>query len=295
MMKTHSFKWLSGVLAAFLVLAGISCNKSDVQTDDIGPNQNKISVYLTDGPGYFDSVFVNIQGIAVKIDTTQKWWDHNNSPHHQRGNCGNQDQRDQGAFWDTLKVTPGIHNLLDFANGADILLSSSVIPKGRIMAFKITLGSTGNRLSKNGVSYPLNLMAGWNTVYVRVYGDNFQSVASNHYKIWIDFDAGRSIVRVHDGLFYLRPFLRAFAVSNTGAITGTVKPKEAYPVISVYNDKDTLYAIPRRDGMYMVKGLQEGSYSVFINPSNGYKDTTITNVPVVAGKTSQAGVVTLHK
>lgn len=296
-MKTYSFKWIWGVFAAFLMLTFASCQKSDVQTDDILPNQNKISVYLTDGPGYFDSIFVNIQSVAVKIDTTEQWWGKGNGFgfHNWWHNWGNQDQKDHGAFWDTLQITPGVYNLLDFANGADTLLASSVVPKGRIIAFKLTLGESGNSLSKNGVSYPLKLVPGWNTVFVRVYGENFQSVTNNHYKIWLDFDAGRSVIKVHDGLFYLRPFIRAYAVSNTGAVTGTVKPKDALPVISVFNESDTLYAIPGKNGMYMVKGLPEGTYSVFINPSNSYQDTTITGITVTAGKTTQAGSVTLHK
>lgn len=294
-MKTYSCKWMFGAFAAFLMLSVSSCKKSDAGSDDIGPNQNKISVYLTDGPGYFDDVMVNIQGIAVKIDTTQAWWGHNLNFHNWKNNWGNKDQKDDGAFWDTLQITPGIYNLLDFANGADTLIASSAVPKGRIIAFRLTLADEGNSLGKNGVTYPLELMAGWNTVYVRVYGDNFQSVTSNHYKIWIDFDAGRSVIQVHNGLFYLRPFLRAFAVSNTGAITGTVKPKDAYPVISVENETDTLYAIPGKNGMYMVKGLPEGTYSIFINPSSDYKDTTIANITVVAGKTTQAGSVILRK
>lgn len=294
-MKAYSLKWMSGFFAAVLILAASSCKKSDMETDDIGPNQNKISVYLTDGPGYFDSIFVNIQSMAVKIDSTQAWWGPGNYFYNQKNNWGNQDQKDGGAFWDTLEITPGIYNLLDFANGADTLLANSIVPKGRIIAFKLTLAEDGNSLSKNGLSYPLKLMPDWNTVYVRVFGNNFQSVTSNHYEIWIDFDAGRSVIQVHNGMFYLRPFLRAFSVTNTGTVTGTVKPKDAYPVISVENETDTLYAMPAKNGMYMVKGLPEGTYEVFINPSNGYKDTTITGVTVTAGKTVQVGSVTLHK
>lgn len=298
-MKTYSLKWLAIAIIPFLMIAIASCKKNDITADDIPANQNKISVYLTDGPGYFDSVLVNIQSIAVKIDTTLSWWSKDDFSHdrHKKWETfwGNKDQKDHGAFWDTLQINPGIYNLLDFANGADTLLSSSLIPKGRIVAFKMILGSNGNSLVKNGISYPLNLLPGWNNVYVRVSGENFETATSNHYKIWIDFDAGRSVIRVHDGAFYLRPFLRAFAVSNTGAVSGTVEPKDAMPVISVQNDTDTLFALPGKEGMFMVKGLPEGTYEVFINPSNGYQDTTITNISVTAGKTTSIGSISLHK
>lgn len=297
-MKTNFEKWITGILSLLLVIAVASCTKSDRTSDNPGPDENKISVYLTDGPGYFDSILVNIQGIAVKIDTTESWWGIGSNNHYFKNwfkNWGNKDQRDNGAFWDTLQVTPGIHNLLDFANGADTLLSSSIVPKGKIIAFKLTLGSDGNGLTKNGVAYPLKLMPGWENVYIRVFGENFQSVTSNHYKIWLDFDAGRSVVRVHNGMFYLQPFIRAFAVSNTGAVAGTVKPADADPVISVGNETDTLYALPGKNGMFMVRGLPEGTYNVFINPSAGYRDTTLTDISVSAGKTTQIGKITLKK
>ncbi|MGH2643366.1 MAG: DUF4382 domain-containing protein [Chitinophagaceae bacterium] len=314
-MKNHLTKWLSGVTVALLLTTFFACNKTGLNGGQPGPNQNRVSIYLTDGPGYFDKVFVNIQSIAVKIDTAQHWWgdndngpdnqgeddqgndDHDGQGHHHDwwNNWGNHDQDDQSAIWDTLKITPGIYNLLNFANGADTLLTSSNIPKGRIIAFKITLADNGNSLVKDSVSYPLHLLSGWNTVYVRVFGNNFQSVSSNHYKIWIDFDAGRSVIKVFNGMFYLRPVLRAFAVSNTGSVVGNVQPSDAYPVISVFNSSDTLYAIPGRGGMFMVRGLPAGTYNVFINTSNGYQDTTINNVTVSAGQTANLGSITLHK
>ncbi len=308
-MKTFSPKWLIGAVSALLVFTVISCNKSDLSTTGgLKPNQNNLTVMLTDGPGYFDSVFVNIQSIAVKIDTTQKWWGINNNNdngdnegdhHHEwknwRSNWGNEDESDHNSFWDTLNFTPGVYNLLSLANGADTLLSSTNITKGKIIAFKITLGSTGNSLVKDGVTYPLNLMPGWNSVYVRVFGENFQEVTTDHYKIWIDFDAGRSVINVHDGQFYLRPFLRAYAVSNTGSVAGVVMPQDAMPVISVQNAGDTLYALPGRGGAFMVKGLPGGTYSVFVNASNGYQDTTINNVSVTTGKTTKLGIINLHK
>lgn len=309
-MKNHLSKWLSGAVIALLLTTFFACNKNGVNASQPGPNQNRLSVYLTDGPGYFDKVLVNIQSIAVKIDTGQSWWNNdNNGDQNGQGedgqdhqdhrdwwnNWGNQDDDDQGAVWDTLDIKPGIYDLLNFANGADTLLTSSNIPKGRVIAFKLTLGTSGNSLVKDSISYPVNLLPGWNTVYVRVFGNNFQNVSSDHFKIWIDFDAGRSVIKVFNGEFYLRPVLRAFAVSNTGSVMGNVGPSDAFPVISVENSTDTLYAMPGRDGMFMVRGLPAGTYSVFINTSNGYQDTTINNVSVTAGKTTQVGSITLHK
>lgn len=299
-MKKHRVR-TGALLAASALFLFAACTKNDAITSkEPGPNQNKLSVYLTDGPAYFDQVLVDIQSIAVKVDTAQDWWskkdddeDEGNWKHH-KSVWGNEDEHDQAAVWDTLDIKPGIYDLLSFANGADTLLSSDVVPKGRIIAFRLRLGEE-NSLVKDSTEYPLQLITGWNNIYIRVFGANFEKVNTNHYKIWIDFDAGRSIIRVRDGMFYLKPVLHAFAVSNTGSIRGVVLPDEAFPVVSVYNNTDTSYAIAGRGGAFMVRGLQEGTYSVFINASNGYQDTTLSDISVEAGKQADVGNITLHQ
>lgn len=284
-------------LALTLIFA---CNKQDNSgSGSPGPNQNKLSVYLTDDPARFDEVLVDVKAMAVKIDTSTSWWgkdDHQGSPgpkSHWGAHYGNKDRNDSGTVWDTLDITPGIYNLLDFANGTDTLLASANVTKGKIIAFRLQLG-TENSLVKDSVNYPLELVPGWDDIYIRVFGENFQKVNENHYKIWIDFDAGRSVIRVRQGTFYLKPVLRAFAVSNTGSIKGTVLPSKANAVISVYNQTDTAYAIPGRNGLFMVRGLQEGSYSLFVNASTGYQDTTLSEVKVTGGQQADIGVIHLH-
>lgn len=300
-MKKLSGRMGGGILAALALLLFFACNKNDSAGSAPNPNKNKLSVYLTDGPGLFDQVLVDVQGVAVKIDTASAWWgkeDDKGPGHHGHSGfgqqSGNHDHQDQTAVWDTLPVTPGIYDLLHFANGADTLLASANITKGKIIAFRLTLGDR-NSLVKDSVSYPLTLAPGWDNIYIRVFGPNFEKVNSDHYKIWIDFDAGRSVIRVLQGAFVLKPVLRAFAVSNTGGVLGTVMPPDALAVVSVFNDTDTAYAIPGRGGMFMVRGLPEGSYSVFVNASNGYQDTTLTGVAVSAGKQTDVGPVQLHQ
>lgn len=295
-MKNQVTGWLIGGAALLFMTTFFACTKNGVNADQPGPNQNKLSIYLTDDPGYFDKVFVNIQSIAVKIDTAQSWWDQNDNHHHDWWSYwSNLDAHDKDAIWDTLDIHPGIYNLLNLANGADSLLTSSNVAKGRIIAFKLTVGNTGNSVVKDSVSYPVNILPGWNTVYVRVFGNCFQTVSSNHFKMWVDFDAGRSVIKVFNGVFFLRPFLRVFAVSNTGSIGGNIQPFDSYPVVSVENNTDTLYAIPGLFGNYLVMGIPAGTYSVFINASNGYQDTTIQNINVSQGKMTDLGKITLHK
>ena len=44
--------------------------------------------------------------------------------------------------WDTVKnINAGIYNLLDFTNGLDTLLGSTVLPAGKISQMRLVLGS----------------------------------------------------------------------------------------------------------------------------------------------------------
>jgi len=296
----NSSNGMGRIIAAFLLLSAFyACQKNDGPAmDQPGPNQNQLHVYLTDGPGYFDEVWVDIQQIAVKIDTTASWWSdsdkkgpHGHGPHP---GWGNHDTDDGGAIWDTLDIHPGSYNLLDFANGADTLMAQANIPKGKVIAFRLSLGDD-NHLVKDSVLYPLELIPDWQTVYIRVTGNQFDRIASQRFRIWIDFDAGRSVIRAREGKFFLRPFLHAFAVSRTGSIQGSIGPEEAKAVISVYNDADTLYAIPGKKGQFMIRGLEEGTYQLFVNASNGYQDTTLTDLSVKAKKPVDIGPITLHQ
>jgi hypothetical protein len=114
--------------------------------------------------------------------------------------------------------------------------------------------------------------------------------------LWLDFDVARSIIRLYNGQFYLKPVFHFYTISSTGAIEGSVLPRDAAPVISVYKSTDTAYAIPWKDeGSFKIRGLKEGSYTLFVNASNGYRDTTLTNITVTAGKETEIGKITLHK
>jgi len=114
-------------------------------------------------------------------------------------------------------------------------------------------------------------------------------------QLWIDFNCARSIIRVRDNMFYLRPYILLYAVRVTGAVDGTVVPRDAYPVLTLTSSTDTAYGLPRWDGSFKIRGLNDGEYSLFINASNGYKDTTITGISVTAGNVVHLGTIELHK
>lgn len=287
-----SSRKILSVLAAASLFAAIfilSCTK-DNSSSSVPAGKQKVSLYLSDDPGFFDQVLIDIQAVKVLVDTStadtveHRW--------HHDWNCD--DGRDTSVVWEDLQIRPGVYDLLTLRNGTDTLFASGTIPKGKIKRIKITLGSN-NSLVKDSITYPLHLFPGDSVITLKLNGNELDEYLSGQFQLWLDFNIGRSIIRVRDGEFYLRPFIRLFITKATGAIEGKVEPMDAFPVITVYNGTDSSYAIPFIDGRFKVRGLDPGTYSVFVNASNGYQDTTITGVTVTARQEIELPTIQLHK
>lgn len=259
-----------------------TCKKDNSLGNTVPAGQQNVSIYMTDGPGLFDHVYIDIQSVSVLVDTC-------NNPYYDWNNL-----RDSCVSWQNLNIRAGVYDLLTLTNGTDTLLASGNIPSGKIFGLKIQLGPD-NSLVKDSTTYPLNLYPGDSTILIRLKGNEFDEYLTGHSQVWLDFDMHRSVVTVRDNQFYLRPYIRLFVLKTTGGVQGLVYPRDAYPVVSVFNSQDTAYAIPGWDGEFKVRGLDPGTYSVFVNASNGYKDTTINNVTVTARQITDVGKITLSQ
>lgn len=276
----------TAIFLSFIIFI-FSCRKDASMNASTSSGQQTASIYLTDAPGFFDQVLIDIKSVTVMVDTCTNRM----GEFEDRGGDGDDHHGGMNEaacdVWDTLNIAPGIYDLLTLRNGTDTLLASGNLPSGKIVAIKIQLGPN-NSLVKDSVSYPLNLPASQSIVLIKLNGGEWDEFKPKHCRLWLDFDLGRSIVRVHDNEFFLNPFIRFFTVKTTGSVSGIVMPKDAFPVISVFNGTDTSYALPNGDnGAFKVRGLNAGTYSVFINASNGYADTTITGVNVTMVVCSQ--------
>lgn len=279
------FKYVMVVTTGAIIFFACSKDKSDSSSSTVPAGKQALNLYLTDGPtDFFDKVLIDIKSVKVLVDTCDK----------SRRSRNNWDSTNHCAIWDSLSIAPGVYDLLSLRNGLDTLLASGTITDGTIRKIVITLG-TNNSVVKDSVSYPLNLLNNQTTITIKLNGNEWENFSTGHYRLWLDFDCGRSIVRNRDGKFYLAPFIRAFIVKESGAIKGVLKPGNTFSIVTVYNSKDTAYALPFFDGGFKVRGLDSGTYSVYVNAGNGYKDTTINNVSVTIGKETDLGTITLHK
>lgn len=277
------------IVIAFLVF--VACNKS--ATSAITAQPKALTVHLTDDPTIFSSVSIDIKYVEVKVDENPE-----HGSHFADNDIDADDDKtdhDQFGKWDTLIIRPGVYDIAKLRNGIDTILAKGNIPAGRIGKVRLTLG-TNNSVVVNNVTKPLVLAPGKNNyVYVRIEENDLDEIQIGKQDLWIDFDLAASIEE-NNGVFYLKPVLKAFCMEKFGRIQGKVLPKDAHTVIKAYIGKDTATAIPDDGGGdFKIRGLKEGSYSVLFKSYNGYKDTTFINVQVQNGKESNIPALTLHK
>ena len=281
-------------LMAIFVLAItlFSACKKDVPTDTSG--SRNLSVYLTDDPCIYDSVFIDIAYVEVKIDTTHHMDDDHYGDHDDHDGDDDHHHHDEYGVWDTLSITPGVYNIATLRNGINTLLAAGNVPPGAIRKIRITLG-TNNSVVIAGASYPLLLMPGSNNyVYIKIYREHEDDNGNNNTAIWLDFNLCGSIVNVN-GQYYLKPFIRPFCMQHFGKIEGRVFPQAAHTMITARNATDSGSAIADHDGEYRIMGLHEGTYSLTFDGMAPYIDTTINNIQVQNGHEAHVPDVTLHQ
>lgn len=291
MKSKNNFLYLVGALILSLTFFLTACQKDSGADNISSPRQ--LSVYLTDDPCNYDSVFVDIKFVEVKIDTSKE---HMNDDHHGDSDDDKDDDNkhnDSYGRWDTLKINPGVYNIMKLRNGIDTLLGNANIPTGSIRKIRITLG-TNNRVVVNGVSKPLNLLAGADKyVYVKVHKEDEDDDNNMHTSLWLDFNVCESIKMIN-GQYYLKPVLKPFGKKNYGEINGKVLPNAARALVTTTSGSNTATAIPENDGKYKIRGLKPGTYSINFKGSGGYNDTTINNIQVQKNKETEIATVTLH-
>jgi len=254
------------------IVAGLgvftACRKSTSTSGGAG----RLEVRLTDAPANYDAVYIDVQKVEVNVS----------------GDTGT------SSGWQTLPLLrPGVYNLLNFRNGIDTVLAATNLPAGTLSQMRMVLGSN-NSVVINGQSYPLK------TPSAQQSGLKFKIhatlTADIVYRLWIDFNAGTSIVTTGNGGFILKPVIRTYSEAIGGSIKGYVLPGIAKPEVLAIQGTDTLLALPdSATGYYFFGGVNAGSWNLLLNAVDStYKDTTLA-VSVNTGVVTNAGTVTLVK
>lgn len=248
----------------------VSCSKSN---DDNAPGSGDtdFSVYLTDDPGVYDEVNIDVQSVEVHFSD------------------------DSTDAWHTLTMfSPGVHDLLKLTNGKDTLLARERIASKKITQIRLILG-TNNTIVKEGVTYPLETPSAQESgLKLNV---DITLTPGVEYAVWTDFDASRSIVETGSNKFMLKPVIRVYTKAVSGSVSGIVLPAEAEAWVYAINGTDTV-ASAKPDavtGTFLIGGLSSGSYNIAIDGNNNFNDTTYTGVQVTTGAVTETGTTLLHQ
>ncbi len=259
------------LLTVALMFAG--CNTSP----DTGTGT--LEVMLHDAPADYEAVNVFIESVEVNNAETDTGWVEINSP--------------QQSF-----------DLLELTNGAMAPLGSAQLEAGTYEQIRLILSRNGHSVVVDGVEHDLFVPSGEQTgIKLNV---NAEIEPDITYTLLLDFDAARSVVErgnEQSGIEYLlKPVVRATSEAITGNIAGVVEPVEAEPYIYAIDNSgsepDTLSSTKASDtdGSFKLVGLEAGTYTVSVAPTNeNFQSKDTTGVDVTVGETNELGTITLSQ
>jgi hypothetical protein len=228
-------------------------------------NTARVEVRLTDAPGDFEELNIDIQEVQIN------------------GGDGN-------SGWQSLDIEAGVYNILELTNGLDTLLGSIELPAGKIEQIRLVLGNE-NSVVIDGESYPISTPSAQQSgLKLNLHATLVEGVT---YRILLDFDAARSVVEQGNHMYSLKPVIRAIEEATTGAIKGTVTPAESKPVVYAIAGIDTVGTTfaDTTTGVFLIKGLEAGTYTVSLSPITGFTTVNKTEVSVSVGSVTNLGTV----
>jgi hypothetical protein len=248
------------ILMISVIVMAITFNSCN--SDSSNSNSYPYNVRLTDAPGPYSEVNIDIQNVEVTGENGEAV---------------------------LLNTTAGIYNLLDFTNGVNTLLATSVLNDANVKQVRLILGSQ-NTIVLNGITYPLSTpSADQSGLKLLV---NQTLVADIDNTILIDFDANTSVVETGAGTFKLKPVLRTVVTAVTGNITGSVTPIGTTAMVSATSTSNLVYTSNvDATGNFKIIGLPSGVYTFTITPASPLLPITILNVSVVAGENTNIGAL----
>lgn len=259
MKKTLCLMALSVIILSLVLFY---CSKSTSSKKD-----GYLKIYLTDTPTDFEEVNIVVSEV----------WIHEASD-------------DTLENWILLDSTTSTYDLLVLRNGVLALLDSSQLPAGHYTQLRLKV-TDGSYVVVDGDPYDLEIPSGY-TSGIKL-NHQFTIEEGRIYELILDFDAEKSIIQKGTGEYQMKPVIRIIALATTGEIQGITEPDSAHAFAIA--DHDTVQTVTDTTGYFKLIGLSAGSYTVNIVPDDAlYADTTFTDVEVVAGQTTDLGLIELR-
>lgn len=246
--------------SALLALFFTACSREQ-KNSTTNSNKARLQVALTDDPGAYEAVFIDVEDIKINYSD------------------------DANTGWESLaNVHTGEYDLLKLINDDDTILADAEVGPGTISQVRLVLGDdnfvkiAGQRIK---LETPSAQQSGLKlNIHQKV-------EAGLLYKLLLDFDVAKSIVKTGNGKYMLKPVIRTVLEAAGGTIQGNVKPFSFQSAVLVFrgpNDTVASTYSSLDNGGYRVRGLTAGTYSLHFMPNDTlYRDSVITGVNVLNG------------
>lgn len=254
-MKMKKMKTIVSFIMIGLLIT--SCNNDDDQKASY-----PYAVRMTDAPGPYDEVNVDVQGVEVMGENGKMV---------------------------LLNVNEGIYNLLELSNGVDALIATDSLEMSSVTQIRLILG-TRNTVVVDNVSYPLSTPSAEQSGLKLKVNQSLQEGIL--YSVLLDFDANKSIVKLGNGGYQLKPVIRTIEKATSGSIKGKITTG----VMAVVEVKSTATQISytsnvNANGEFMVMGLPPGNYTLTVTPALPLTAVIKTDIIVTAGLTTDVGII----
>lgn len=250
---------LRGTLAGAIILLMASCSNDD---NGSGSGTARLQVALTDDPGDFRAVYIDVQDINI-----------------------NYKENDDAGWLPLAGFRKGRFNLLTLVNDRDTVLADANIITGTVKEIRLILGDNNYVVTNRGDSIRLQTPSGQSSgVKLKI---NMPVTAGVLYKLLLDFDVAKSIHKAgNSGKYILHPVIRTYLQAQGGAIAGVVWPGLKPTSVLAINGTDTVASTYTGiGGAYLIRGIAAGTYALHFLPTDtNYQAAHRTGVTVETGK-----------
>lgn len=168
------------ILVIFIAFSALLISCSDDNNDN---RFGTLSVSLTDAPGEYEAVLIDLQGLQI--------------------NASN-DSSDINGWQELTLDTIGQIDLLTLTEGNSILLTEDEIPVGRINQMRMILGSN-NQIALDGDTLDLETPSAQQSgLKFNIHADIAEGET---FEMTLDFDAEKSVINKGNGSYSLKPVI----------------------------------------------------------------------------------------
>lgn len=282
-MKYLNVSFKSLLVATLISVGLVSCNDDD--SDGSSSEMANLSIRMTDAPGDYDAVFIDVQGIEIQLEADDDL-------------DATDDDGTDGSEWVTVEdVNTGIYDLLELTGGVSQLLADTQIEAGYVGQMRLILGPD-NTVVVNGETKALNTPSAQQSGLKLQLNQRLEG--GENYAFLLDFDVEQSIVETGNGGYNLKPVIRLSAEANAGMVVGTtVVPaalsSDVQSLVVLTGNGITVSAYTNTDGDFALNGVPAGTYDVKITPqiSSGLTVYTVSDVEVRPNETTDLGEIEL--